>query len=100
MHWNLWLIVSLMGQGLFFMRFLVQWVVSEKKGESTVPEVFWYLSLGGGIALFFYALAQRDPVFMIGQSTGIVVYLRNLFLIRRKESGKSLSGFHEGRAGT
>lgn len=100
MNWDVWLVIGLMGQGLFFMRFLIQWAVSEKKGESTVPEIFWYLSLAGGITLFFYALSQRDPVFMIGQSTGIIVYLRNLVLIRRKENEKSLSGFKEGRVET
>jgi len=59
MNWNLWLIVGLIGQTAFFLRFLVQWLVSEKKGESTIPVVFWYFSLAGGLILFCYAIHKK-----------------------------------------
>lgn len=74
-------VVGIVGQVLFFSRFFVQWIVSEKKGESTVPVVFWYLSLGGGLMLMTYALWRRDPIITIGQAVGILVYVRNLMLI-------------------
>lgn len=72
------------GQALFFSRFLVQWIASEKKGESTVPTVFWFLSIGGSIFVLIYALWRHDPVFIAGQSVGLLVYTRNLMLIHRK----------------
>ncbi len=84
-------IVGLGGQCLFFSRFLVQWIVSERKGESTIPVAFWYLSLSGGAIMFAYALWRQDPVFILGQSVGVVVYARNLMLIHRK-SGKRKEG--------
>ena len=78
------LVLGLAGQGIFASRFLVQWIVSERKGESVIPVAFWYLSLGGAALLFTYAWLRGDPVFMIGQATGSIVYIRNLVLIRRK----------------
>ncbi len=77
-------LVGLAGQCLFFSRFLVQWLASERRGESHVPTVFWYLSLGGGVLLFLYAAWRRDPVILLGQGVGIFVYVRNLMLIGRK----------------
>jgi lipid-A-disaccharide synthase-like uncharacterized protein len=71
------------GQILFFSRFLVQWIVSEKEKKSVVPPVFWYLSIGGGGMLLVYALWRHDPVISIGQAVGLLVYLRNLVLIRK-----------------
>ena len=76
--------VGLIAQALFSARFLVQWVVSEKKRESVIPVAFWYLSLAGGVMLFCYAFMRKDPVIMLGQGTGIFIYTRNLFLIHRK----------------
>ena len=84
MKWDLWIIIGFVGQTAFFMRFLVQWVVSEKKGESTIPLAFWYFSLAGGLILLAYAMHRKDPVFIMGQSCGVFIYLRNLFLIREK----------------
>lgn len=78
-----WLTLGFVGQGAFSARFLVQWVASERRGESVVPEVFWWLSLSGGLLLLAYALHRRDPVFVAGQAAGLVVYARNLILIRR-----------------
>ena len=78
------LVVGLVAQAMFSARFLVQWVVSEKKRESVIPVAFWYLSLCGGLMLFCYAVMRKDPVIMLGQGTGIFIYSRNLYLIYRK----------------
>jgi lipid-A-disaccharide synthase-like uncharacterized protein len=75
--------VGLFGQLLFSARFLVQWLASERAGRSVVPLAFWYLSVGGGLVLFLYAWVRRDPVFIIGQGTGLFIYVRNLHLLRR-----------------
>jgi lipid-A-disaccharide synthase-like uncharacterized protein len=79
-----WLAVGVAGQVAFSSRFLVQWVASERKGRSVVPTAFWWLSLVGGAILLVYALARRDPVFLLGQGAGVVVYARNLMLVRRE----------------
>ncbi|MFD0982111.1 lipid-A-disaccharide synthase N-terminal domain-containing protein [Tropicimonas aquimaris] len=76
-----WVIVGLGGQLLFTARFLVQWIASERAGRSIVPLAFWYLSIGGGLVLLAYALFRKDPVFILGQSTGLFIYSRNLWLI-------------------
>ena len=78
------LIIGFVGQGLFASRFIVQWIYSEKKGESTIPIVFWYLSIFGGIGLLTYAIFRKDPVIIVGQLFGIFIYLRNLILIYKK----------------
>jgi lipid-A-disaccharide synthase-like uncharacterized protein len=83
-----WIGIGLLGQGCFFFRLLIQWIVSERRGQSVVPVLYWYLSLAGGVILFCYAVYRRDPVFILGQSMGCFVYVRNLVLIRR---GKQLS---------
>jgi len=77
--------VGLVGQTLFFLRFFVQWLASEKKKESYIPRSFWYLSLAGGVTLLTYAILRKDPVFILGQSTGSIIYMRNLVLIHRKK---------------
>lgn len=76
-----WVVVGLGGQILFTARFLVQWLASERVGRSVVPLSFWYLSIGGGVILFAYAVYRRDPVFILGQSMGLFIYIRNLVLI-------------------
>ena len=78
------LCIGFVGQGLFASRFLVQWIYSEKKGESTIPIIFWYLSIFGGIGLLTYAIFRKDPVIIIGQLFGILIYLRNLILIYKR----------------
>lgn len=83
---TLWLAVGFFAQGMFFMRFLVQWIASERRKESHVPLAFWYFSLAGGMLLLLYAIHRRDPVFIVGQSCGLLIYLRNLTLIFRKRS--------------
>lgn len=81
-----WVIFGLLGQAFFTARFVVQWIASERRGESTVPVAFWYLSLAGGSILLAYALLYRhDLVFTLGQAAGLLVYSRNLMLIRRAE---------------
>ena len=90
-------VVGIVGQTMFFSRFLVQWIVSEKKGESVMPVAFWYLSMAGGLLTLSYALWQREPLFTLGQSVGVTVYTRNLILIHRKrrkdrEGGPVASG--------
>lgn len=79
------LIFGFFGQAVFASRFIVQWIYSEKKGESLIPIVFWYLSIIGGISLLIYAIFRKDPVIILGQSFGILVYTRNLILIYRKK---------------
>ena len=82
------LIIGFLGQGLFASRFVVQWLYSEKKGESSIPVVFWHLSIFGGIGLLIYAISRQDPVIITGQSFGIFIYLRNLILIYKKGNNK------------
>lgn len=81
---DLWLIVGFAGQALFSARFIVQWVASERRRRSYIPVLFWYFSLGGGALLFVYAVKRGDPVFIAGQGMGLLVYLRNLALIRKE----------------
>lgn len=76
-----WVCIGLGGQVLFTGRFLVQWIASEKARKSVVPLSFWYLSLFGGLVLLAYAIYRKDPVFILGQSMGVFIYLRNLWLI-------------------
>ena len=83
---NGWVLFGFLGQAAFSARFIVQWIVSEKNKESTIPVVFWYLSLGGGLILLVYAIYKKDPVFVIGQGSGLFVYIRNLVLIKKKQS--------------
>lgn len=82
---HFWLTVGFLGQAFFSMRFLVQWIASEKRRESVIPVSFWFFSIGGGLTLLIYAIYRHDPVFILGQAAGLFVYLRNLYLIRRKE---------------
>ena len=76
-------ILGFSGQALFFSRWIVQWIASEKKKQSHVPILFWWISLIGGLMLLVYALARRDPVFVLGQAVGILNYGRNIVLIRK-----------------
>ena len=79
------LIIGFLGQGLFASRFVVQWIYSEKKGESSIPLIFWYLSIFGGMGLLTYAIFRKDPVIISGQLFGLFIYLRNLILIYKKK---------------
>nr|WP_207620626.1 lipid-A-disaccharide synthase N-terminal domain-containing protein [Oharaeibacter diazotrophicus] len=79
---DFWVILGFVAQFLFMMRFVVQWLASEKAKRSVVPVAFWFFSLGGGVLLLVYAIQREDPVFIAGQGLGLVIYLRNLALIR------------------
>jgi lipid-A-disaccharide synthase-like uncharacterized protein len=79
-----WIALGFVAQGLFSARFIVQWIVSERAGKSVVPVAFWFLSVAGGTSLLAYAIWRKDPVFILGQASGLVVYSRNLFLIYRE----------------
>jgi lipid-A-disaccharide synthase-like uncharacterized protein len=81
---HIWLTIGFLGQALFASRFIVQWFKSEMEGRSVIPVAFWYCSVGGGIVLVAYAIFKRDPVFIIGQGSGLIVYGRNLWLIFRE----------------
>jgi len=76
-----WVLLGFVAQGLFTMRFLVQWIASERAGRSVIPLAFWLFSIGGGLLLLVYALYRKDPVFIAGQAFGVFVYLRNLYFV-------------------
>jgi lipid-A-disaccharide synthase-like uncharacterized protein len=80
----LWIGIGFAGQFLFMMRFLWQWIQSERQKRSIIPLAFWYFSLAGGTTLLAYAIHRGDPVFITGQMLGLIVYTRNLLLIRRE----------------
>ena len=80
----LWLAVGMFGQALFSARFIIQWLASEKLRRSVVPVSFWYFSLIGGFVLLAYAIYRRDPVFVLGQAFGAVIYVRNLYFLHRE----------------
>jgi lipid-A-disaccharide synthase-like uncharacterized protein len=86
---NFWLIVGFAGQALFSMRFLVQWLASERMRKSVIPVAFWYFSLAGGITLLTYAIHRKDPVFIVGQATGLFIYSRNLYFIFKERKGSA-----------
>jgi lipid-A-disaccharide synthase-like uncharacterized protein len=89
---KVWVTIGFLGQGLFFMRWVMQWFKSEREGESTIPLSFWYLSLIGGLITLTYAIWRRDPVFIAGQSIGNLVYVRNLMLVYRNKTHLPLAG--------
>lgn len=86
---GIWIVVGFGGQCLFMMRFLWQWIHSERVGRSIIPLAFWYFSLGGSFVLGVYAIHRRDPVFITGQALGMFIYTRNLLLIRRERRSTS-----------
>ncbi|MCC7293601.1 MAG: lipid-A-disaccharide synthase N-terminal domain-containing protein [Phycisphaerales bacterium] len=81
---NPWVIFGFAAQGVFMMRFVVQWIASERRKRSYVPVAFWWLSIAGGLSLLAYAFHRRDPVFLFGQALGCVIYVRNLLLIYKR----------------
>ena len=85
-----WAYIGIIAQALFTGRFVVQWLASEKAGRSVIPFSFWTLSIGGGLLLLVYALYRRDPVFILGQAFGVLIYLRNLtFVLRERREQKA-----------
>lgn len=87
---DFWVILGFVAQFLFTMRFVVQWWASEKAKASVIPVAFWTFSLGGGFLLLIYSIARQDPVFIAGQGLGLLIYIRNLMLIRK--SAKRTAG--------
>ena len=85
-----WVVLGFIAQALFSMRFIVQWIASERAGRSVMPTAFWIFSVGGGVLLLIYALYRKDPVFIAGQGLGLFIYLRNLYFVMR-ESAESPS---------
>ena len=77
------ILIGYIAQAMFAMRFVVQWIASERAGKSVVPTAFWVFSIGGGLMLLGHALYRRDPVFIIGQAFGVFVYMRNLQVVMR-----------------
>ncbi len=88
---NWWILVGYVGQALFAMRFVVQWIASERVGRSVIPVAFWFFSIGGGLVLLLYSLYIRDPVFILGQGLGLFVYLRNLYFVFRERRLKTVT---------
>ncbi|MDD2365724.1 MAG: lipid-A-disaccharide synthase N-terminal domain-containing protein [Desulfuromonadaceae bacterium] len=84
-----WVTIGLVGQFFFTMRFVVQWIATEKKRKSVVPETFWYFSIVGSLVLLAYSIYRKDPVFILGQSFGTTVYLRNLYFINKEKKDVS-----------
>ena len=89
---TIWLAIGFLGQGLFFGRWVIQWIASERKAESQVPISFWYMSLIGGLITLAYAIYRADPVFISGQGIGTFVYIRNLVLISRAKQAGAVKG--------
>jgi lipid-A-disaccharide synthase-like uncharacterized protein len=95
---NPWVAFGLAAQAMFMMRFVLQWIASEKRQRSYVPVAFWYFSLAGGLMLLTYAVQRRDPVFTLGQGLGCFIYIRNLRLIyKRRGTQRELQGLRRGR---
>lgn len=89
--WEMWLVAfGVFAQTLFFCRWIVQWYASEKRGESHIPMLFWWLSLGGASMLFVYFALRGEPVGMLGQSVGWIIYCRNIYLIGKKKRSAEL----------
>lgn len=84
-----WLAVGFLGQALFSARFIVQWLSSERMKKSVIPKAFWYFSVAGGATLLAYAIHRRDPVFIVGQATGLFIYARNLQVLWRERGQKT-----------
>ena len=82
-----WIGVGFFAQALFMMRFVVQWIASERVRRSIVPEAFWYFSIGGGLLLLAYSIYRVDPVYMFGQGLGLLIYVRNLYFVRSNRGG-------------
>jgi lipid-A-disaccharide synthase-like uncharacterized protein len=83
---TLWTAVGFLGQALFSMRFIIQWIKSERSRQSVIPVAFWYFSVLGGTTLLAYAIHREDPVFIIGQAGGLMIYARNLYFIHHKRA--------------
>ena len=86
----IWLTIGFSAQAMFTMRFVIQWIASERARRSIVPETFWYFSFAGGLMLFIYAIYRMDPVFILGQGSGLFIYARNIFFIWRAKREETI----------
>lgn len=89
---TIWLGIGFLGQALFSARFIVQWLKSEKEKKSVFPVAFWYFSIAGGVTLLAYAIYRQDPVFILGQASGLFIYFRNLYFVFNEKSSGDLAG--------
>jgi lipid-A-disaccharide synthase-like uncharacterized protein len=89
LNFDWWVVLGLVAQAMFTMRFVIQWVASEREGRSVIPVAFWFFSIGGGLLLLGYALYRKDLVFILGQAFGVFVYLRNLYFVLSKGETKA-----------
>ncbi|MDC3090901.1 lipid-A-disaccharide synthase N-terminal domain-containing protein [Rickettsiales bacterium] len=85
---QMWIIIGFIGQTIFASRFLIQWIVSERASKSIIPNIFWWISILGSFVLLSYAIHKEDPVFIVGQSCGFLIYARNLYLIKKGKKNK------------
>jgi len=97
-HWDLLAVFGFLAQALFAARFIIQWIASERRRMSHVPVGFWWLSLTGGILMTMYGVLRRDPVIVLGQASGLIVYARNLVLIYRHAQRNPTPATPDGRA--
>ena len=81
-----WVLFGFLAQGIFFLRFVVQWIVSEKHKKSVIPVSFWYLSILGAVMILIYAIHRKDPVFIAGQGIALLIYIRNISLHNKSRS--------------
>ncbi len=81
----LWVVIGFIGQAMFSARFMVQWIASERARKSVIPRAFWFFSVAGGVVLLAYAVYRRDPVFIVGQGAGLLIYGRNIYFIMREK---------------
>ncbi|MDJ0929545.1 lipid-A-disaccharide synthase N-terminal domain-containing protein [Breoghania sp.] len=84
-QFDVWVILGFVAQAMFMMRFVVQWIASERVGKSIVPVAFWFFSVAGCALLLVYSLIRKDPVFIAGQALGLIIYFRNLYFIFREK---------------
>ncbi|MGL5054997.1 MAG: lipid-A-disaccharide synthase N-terminal domain-containing protein [Fusobacteriaceae bacterium] len=87
---DIFMIIGFLGQGLFSARFIVQWFISERRKKSIIPFSFWILSILGSLLLLTYAIHKKDPVFILGQAPGLIIYTRNIFLIKKHKMEKKI----------
>ena len=88
---DFWLAFGLIAQMLFTARFLVQWISSERAGQSVVPMAFWFFSMGGGLMTLVYGVAKREPVIILGQGMATIIYIRNIMLIVKNRGKGSMT---------
>lgn len=89
-NFDWWVVLGLVAQAMFTMRFVVQWIASERQGRSVIPIAFWFFSISGGVLLLGYALYRKDIVFILGQGFGVFVYVRNLYLVLKERDAQSV----------